>query len=79
MQVVVEAELEEALPILVHLSSAQVTQTRWPGAVVCANSGVEIAKDKQGLLLRHFTDDCGELIVESVLCFCSDREVSVGA
>ena len=51
-EVVVAAELEEALPILVHLPNAVVTQTRWPGAVVCANSGLEIAKDKQGRSCR---------------------------
>ena len=44
-EVVVAAELEEALPILVHLPNAVVTQTRWLGAVVCTNPGVEIAND----------------------------------
>ena len=68
-EAVVAAELEVALSILVHLPNAVVTQTGWPGAVVCANSGVEITKDKHGLWVKHVTDDYGELIVAPDLCF----------
>ena len=48
-EIVMAAELEEVLSILNHLSNAVVTWTGWPGAVVSTNSGVEIAKDEQGL------------------------------
>ena len=68
-EVVVAAELEEALSILVHLPNAVVTQVGWPEAMACAISGVEIAENEQRLLWRHIADDSAELIVEPVLCF----------
>ena len=75
----VAAELEEALSILVHLPSAVVTQTGWPGAVVrTTNSGVEIVENEQRLLWRHIADDSGELIVDTCPLLLTGK-VNVGA
>lgn len=65
----VSAELEETLPIHVHLTNAMVTQAGWPGVVVCTNSCVEVTKQVKMFLFGDVFHCNLKLIVKCVLYF----------
>ena len=58
------------LPVFVHPSCAELTQTGRQRVVVDTNSCAKVAEDEQWLLFWDFLNGGAEIIIEFVLSFC---------
>ena len=66
-QGMVAAQLEQALPVLIHLPYSKLTNPGWPGVVISTHSGVDVTRDKQRF--RDSVNGSVKVVVELVLDF----------
>ena len=69
-QVMVSAQLEQSLSILVHFTHAELSKAGGPRVVICAHSGIEVAQENKLFIFGDAADDGCEVLVE--LIFISD-------
>ena len=67
-QVMVSAQLEQSLSILVHFTHAELSNAGGPRVVICTHSGIEVAQEKKFFIVRDAADDGCEVLVELVFC-----------
>ena len=67
-QVMVSAQLEQSLSILVHFTHAELSNAGGPRVVICTHSGIEVAQENKLFIVRDAADDGCEVLVELVFC-----------
>ena len=76
-QVMVSAQLEQSLSILVHFTHAELSNAGGPRVVICTHSGIEVDQENKFFIVTDAADDGCEVLVE--LVFVSDVADIVGA
>ena len=67
-QVVIGAQLEQSLSILVHLTHAELSQAGGSRVVICTHSGIEVAQESDLFIVGDAAADGFEVLVELVFC-----------
>ena len=67
-QVMVNAQLEQSLSILIHFTHAELSKAGGPRVVINAQSGIEFTQENKFFIVGDAADDGGEVIVELVFC-----------
>ena len=61
--VMVSAQLEQSLSILVHFTHAELSKAGGPRVVICAHSGIEVAQENNLFIVGDAADDGCEVLV----------------
>ena len=67
-RVMVSAQLEQSLSILVHFTHAELSKAEGPRVVICAHSGIDVAQEKKLFIFGEAADDGCEVLVEFAFC-----------
>ena len=67
-QVMVSAQLEQSLSILIHFTHAELSKAVGPRVVICAHSGIEVAQQNKLFIVGDAADDGCEVLVELIFC-----------
>ncbi len=65
-QVMVSAQLEQSLSILVHFTHAELAKAAGPHVVICAYAGIGVAQENKLLIFGDAADDGCEVLVELI-------------
>ena len=68
-QVMVSAQLEQSLSILIHFTHAELSKAGGPHVVICAHSGIEVAQQNKLFIVGDAADDGCEVLVELVFLY----------